>query len=210
MQLAVFASGSGSNLESIFRAIDAGRLPARVVLVVSNKAGAYALERARARNVPTAVIDPAAYSEEEYLAIVREALRIHEVTFIALAGYLRKIPSALVAQFRGRMLNIHPALLPAFGGPGMYGQHIHRAVLDYGVKWTGVTVHLVDESYDTGPVVLQEPVPVHPDDTLEQLSARVLEAEHRLFPEALALFARELVRVDGRHVHLALPPDPTF
>ncbi len=202
MQLAVFASGSGSNLEAIFDAIDAGRLPATVALVVSNKAEAFALERARSRGVHTAVMDPTGRDEPEYLGEMRRLLEAHGVDFIALAGYLKKIPAGLVAAYRGRMLNIHPSLLPAFGGPGMFGQRIHRAAIEYGVRWSGATVHLVDESYDTGPVVLQEPVPVLPADTPEQLGARVLAVEHRLFSAALALFAAGRVRVEGRRVFI--------
>nr|WP_243665078.1 phosphoribosylglycinamide formyltransferase [Rhodothermus marinus] len=118
-----------------------------------------------------------------------EVLRAHDVELVALAGYLKKIPDNVVAAYRNRILNIHPSLLPAFGGPGMYGRRVHEAVLNYGVRWTGATVHLVDEEYDHGPIVLQEPVPVLPDDTPETLAARVLEVEHRLYPEALRLFA---------------------
>ncbi|MDZ4698720.1 MAG: phosphoribosylglycinamide formyltransferase [Rhodothermales bacterium] len=208
MQLAVFASGSGSNLEAIFNAIDAGRLPATVALVLSNKAGVFALERARLRDVPTIVLDPTGRDEAAYLADLLGVLNTHGVDFIALAGYLKKIPAGLVAAFHGRMLNIHPALLPAFGGPGMFGQRIHRAAIEYGVRWTGATVHLVDEAYDTGPVVLQEPVPVKPDDTPEVLAARVLALEHRLFPEALALFAAGRVRLEGRRVFIDEAPRP--
>ncbi len=203
MQLAVFASGTGSNLEAIIVAIDSGRLPATLALVLSNRPDAYALQRARERGIPTAVLDPAAHDgEAAYVAALEDTLAVHGVDFIALAGYLKKIPSDVVRAFRGRMLNIHPSLLPAFGGPGMYGQRIHRAAIEYGVRWTGVTVHLVDESYDTGPVVLQEPVEVHPHDTPERLAARVLEVEHRLYPDALVLFAENRVRIDGRHVRL--------
>lgn len=208
MQLAVFASGSGSNLEAIFNAIDSGRLPATVVLVLSNKAEAFALERARSRGVPTTVLDPTGRDEATYLADIQGVLGAHGVDFIALAGYLKKIPAGLVAAYRGRMLNIHPSLLPAFGGPGMFGQRIHRAAIEYGVRWSGATVHLVDESYDTGPVVLQEPVPVFPEDTPEQLGARVLTLEHRLFPEALALFAAGRVRVEGRRGFIDEDPRP--
>jgi phosphoribosylglycinamide formyltransferase-1 len=212
MHLAVFASGSGSNLEAILHAIEAGRLPASVALVVSNRADAFALERARTRGISAATLDPTAFADEvTYLDALREILASHRVEFIALAGYMKKIPAPLVVEYRGRMLNVHPALLPAFGGPGMYGQRIHRAVIAYGVRWTGVTVHLVDESYDTGPVVLQEPVAVLPDDTPESLAARVLQVEHRLYPEALALFATDRIRVEGRRVFITagpMPPSP--
>ena len=140
---------------------------------------------------------------EHYTEALLDLLDRHGIDFIALAGYMKKIPSTVVERFRGRMLNMHPALLPAFGGQGMYGRRVHEAVLAYGVRWTGATVHLVDEDYDTGPIVLQEPVPVRPDDTAATLAARVLEAEHRLYPEALRLFAEGRIRVEGRRVVIA-------
>src|SRR5690606_37912291 len=111
-------------------------------------------------------------------------------------------PAEIVRKFHGRILNIHPALLPAFGGKGIYGRHVHQAVLDYGAKWTGVTVHLVDEEYDRGPIVLQEPVPVYQDDTPEILAARVLVNEHRLYPEAVRLYAENRVRIAWRRVYI--------
>ncbi len=203
MKLAVFASGSGSNFQSILDARDAGRLPVDIVLCLSDNPGAGALERARLQAVPTVVLSPKAFdTEADYFPALLDVLRKHEVDFIALAGYMKHIPAEVVRAYRGRLLNIHPALLPAFGGKGMYGIRVHRAVLEYGCRWTGATVHLVDESYDTGPVVLQEPVPVEPGDTPERLAARVLVTEHRLYPEALRLFALGRVRVEGRRVSI--------
>lgn len=209
LRLAVFASGGGSNFKAILDAVANETLPATVVLLVSNKPGAGALAHARSYGVPTAVLDPSAFtSDEAYTEALQDALDAHCVTFIALAGYLRRIPSAVVRAYRGRMLNIHPALLPAFGGQGMYGRRVHEAVLASGVRWTGVTVHLVDEDYDTGPIVLQQPVPVQPGDTPDTLAARVLVEEHRLYPEALRLFAEDRVTVEGRRVHLHDPSSP--
>ncbi len=203
MRLAVFASGGGSNFQAILDAIDAGKLPAEAALLVADRSDAGALVRAEGHGVPTAVLDPKAYdSPAVYTEALLDALRREEVTFIVLAGYLKKIPAEVVAAFRGRMLNVHPSLLPAFGGKGMYGMRVHRAVLDYGARWTGVTVHLVDEAYDTGPVVLQKPVPVRPGDTPEKLAARVLDVEHQLYPEALRLFAEGRVRAEGRRVRI--------
>jgi len=199
LRLAVFASGGGTNFQAILDAIEQGALSAEVALCVSNRPDAGALDRARRRDLPTVVLDPSAPAHE---ATLLDTLDTHAVNFIVLAGYLRKIPSGVVDRFRHRMTNIHPALLPAFGGEGMYGMHVHRAVLDYGARWSGATVHLVDESYDTGPIVLQEPVPVYPDDTPDALAARVLEVEHRLYPEALRLFAEGRVRCEGRTVHI--------
>lgn len=203
MRLAVFASGTGSNFSAILDAVDDGRLDAEPALLVSDSPTAGALGRAEARRLATAVLAPADYvRQDDFAGALLDTLASHDVDFIALAGYLKKIPDAVVEAFRHRMLNVHPSLLPAFGGSGMYGRYVHRAVLDYGARWTGATVHLVDETYDTGPIVLQEPVEVLPDDTPEALAARVLRVEHRLFPEALALFAAGRVHVDGRRVRI--------
>lgn len=204
MRLAVFASGSGSNVQSMLDAIDRGDLPATPVLCVSDRPDAGALNRATRHDVPTAVLPPGDYaSPNDFGTALLDALAAHNANFVALAGYLRKIPPNVVSAFDGRMLNIHPALLPAFGGPGMYGMHVHRAVIDYGVHWTGATVHLVNDAYDQGPIVLQEPVPVYADDTPEDVAARVLQVEHRIYPTALRLFATDRVRIEGRRVWVA-------
>jgi phosphoribosylglycinamide formyltransferase-1 len=149
------------------------------------------------------VVRPGAYDDAEAFGdALLDVLRAHDVTFVALAGYMVKIPSSVVEAYRGRMTNVHPALLPAFGGQGMYGMNVHEAVIEYGVHWSGVTVHLVDEEYDHGPVVLQEPVPVYADDTPDRLAERVKAVEHRLYPYALRLFAEGRVALDGRTVRL--------
>lgn len=203
MRLAVFASGGGSNFQSILDAIDSGTLPATVVLCVSNTPKAGALVRAERHDVATAILDPRSFdTEDAYTPALTKVLEDHAVNFIALAGYLRKIPASVVNAYRGRMLNIHPALLPSFGGHGLYGRRVHEAVLAYGARWSGATIHLVDEEYDTGPIVLQEPVPVLPDDTPETLAARVLRVEHRLYPQALRLFAEGRITLEGRIVHV--------
>lgn len=198
-RIAVFASGGGSNFQSIIDAAEDGWIPADVALCVSDRASAGALERASVAGIPSAVIEPGD-DAERFADALLDLLRDHDISFVALAGYLRKIPPRVVEAFRGRMVNIHPSLLPAFGGHGMYGMHVHQAVVDYGVRWTGVTVHLVDEAYDHGPVVLQEPVPVFAGDRPEDVAARVLNVEHRLYPTALRLFASGRVHVDGRTV----------
>jgi phosphoribosylglycinamide formyltransferase-1 len=203
LRLAIFASGSGSNMQAIADAIDTGKLNATIGAVVSNKAEAGVLDRARRLGIPTLVMDPKSYpNESSYTKDLVDGLEKRDVNFVALAGYLRKVPSEVVARFKGRMLNIHPALLPSFGGKGYYGRRVHAAVLEMGLQWTGVTVHLVDEEYDTGPIVLQKPVPVERDDTPESLAARVLITEHELYPAALKLFAEDLITVDGRKVKL--------
>ena len=201
MRLAVFASGSGTNVQAILNAIDAGTLPAEVVCCVSNTSDAGALKRAEAHDVPTEVIVPTSFdAPASFGHALLECLDAHDTTFVALAGYMQKIPPNVVDAYRGAMTNIHPALLPAFGGQGMYGMNVHQAVLDYGVHWSGATVHLVDEEYDHGPVVLQEPVPVYADDTPETLADRVRDVEHRIYPEALRLFAQDRVCRDGRTI----------
>lgn len=201
MRLAVFASGGGTNFQSILDAVQQGELPAHPVCCVSNTPEAGALERAQRHDVPAEVIPPGEYdSPSSFGAALLGLLDKHDASFIALAGYMIKIPANVVEAYRGRMTNVHPALLPAFGGKGMYGMRVHEAVVEYGVHWTGATVHLVDEEYDHGPVVLQEPVPVYADDTPEDVAERVKSVEHRLYPEALRLFAEDRVRMDGRTI----------
>jgi len=209
MRLAVFASGEGTTFQAILDAIDTGDLPAEVVCCVSNTTEAGALERAERDDVPTEVIPPSSFdAPAPFGETLLDALETHGATFVALAGYMQKIPPNVVDEYRGRMTNIHPALLPAFGGKGMYGMHVHRAVIDYGVHWSGATVHLVDKEYDHGPIVLQEPVPVYADDTPDELADRVQDVEHRLYPEALRLFAGDRVRRDGRTVWIDDPDRP--
>jgi formyltetrahydrofolate-dependent phosphoribosylglycinamide formyltransferase len=188
----VFASGGGSNLQAILDHLDdlGAAAPAEVALVVSDREDAKALERARSRGCE-AVHLPASRSAD-----LRALLDAHRIALIALAGYLRLVPADVVAAFRGRMLNIHPSLLPAFGGKGMYGDRVHRAVLESGVRVSGATVHFIDERFDEGAVIVQWPVPVRTDDTPATLGARVLAVEHRIFPWAVAAVARGAVTLD--------------
>ncbi len=175
-RIAVAVSGRGSNLEALLRGL-APDGPASVVLVLSNRADAGALARAASHGVPAEVLrDPA--DAAEWIG----RLDRHDVHLLVLAGYLKLVPPAVVARYRGRIVNVHPALLPAFGGPGMYGRRVHEAVLASGATESGATVHLVDEVYDRGAVLAQARVPVLAGDTPDSLAARVLEAEHRLLP----------------------------
>ncbi len=184
--LGILASHGGSNLQVILDACALQKLPARVGLVISNNRSALALERARQAGVPTAVINATTHPDEvDRDAAIRDALLVRGVTRVALAGYMKKLGPATLAAYRGRIVNIHPALLPRYGGKGMYGRQVHAAVLAAGERETGVTVHLVDEHYDHGPILAQERVPVHPGDTVESLAARVLAVEHRLYVDTL-------------------------
>ncbi len=200
LNLAVFASGRGSNFQAILDALASGKLRAKIAVLISDRSEAGALHIAQQANITTEVL--ACREEEKYEQTLRLVLHHREVNFIVLAGYLRKIPASIIRAFRGRIINIHPALLPSFGGKGMYGARVHQAVLDYGCKVSGATVHFVEEEYDTGAPILQRCVPVRDDDTAATLAARVLEVEHQLLPEALQLFAEDRVRVEGRRVRI--------
>jgi formyltetrahydrofolate-dependent phosphoribosylglycinamide formyltransferase len=183
-RLAVLASGRGSNLQAIIDHFDGlGRL-ARVVLVASNRADAPALSRAAKASIPAATFD-AADDGTQLLSLLRE----HRIDLVVLAGYLKRIPSRVIEAFAGRILNVHPALLPDFGGEGMYGARVHEAVLAAKAGQTGVTVHLVDNDYDRGPIVARWIVPVLPDDDPSSLAARVLEVEHVVYPRAVEMVA---------------------
>ena len=181
--IAVLASGRGSNLKALMDALGAGA-PGRVALVVSDRPNAAALDRAREAGIPA--LHVAADDADGLLA----ALSGNGIGLVVLAGYLKRVPDTVTAAYRGRILNVHPALLPAFGGPGMYGARVHEAVLASGARVSGATVHVVDEQYDRGPIVAQWPVPVRPGDTPDSLAARVLAIEHRLLPAATIAFCR--------------------
>lgn len=196
LRLGVLASGRGSNLQAIIDASARPGFPARVAVVVSDKDQARALERARAHGVPGVWLNPKDFGDRAaYDAGLGRVLDEHRVGLVCLAGFMRVLTPEFVHAYAGRILNIHPALLPAF--PGLHAQ---RQALAYGVRIAGATVHFVDEGVDTGPIVLQSSVPVHPDDTEETLSARILVEEHRLYPEAIRLFAEGRLVISGRKV----------
>ena len=201
LRLAVLASGGGSNLQALinrFNRTDYPDSPLRVALVISDRADAGALQRARAAGIEAVHIEmsgrPADLVTRELLAALESA----DIDLIALAGFLRLVPAAIVRRFPNRIVNIHPALLPQFGGKGMYGANVHRAVLDSGAKVSGPTVHYVNEQYDEGDIIEQREVAVLPDDTPETLAARVLETEHQLYPDVLEQLAR---RMAGEELH---------
>jgi len=204
LRVAVVVSGRGSNLAALLRALGAGA-PARVVLVISDRAEAGGLALARRQGVPTHVFQDSADSAE-WLRVLEEA----GVELVVLAGYLKRVPEAMVDAWRGRVINIHPALLPLHGGPGMYGRRVHQAVLASGDAVSGATVHLVTEEYDRGPVLGQARVPVLPGDTPDSLAGRVLEVEHRLLPAAVLAAARagRPVPFTLEEMSSSLLPDP--
>jgi phosphoribosylglycinamide formyltransferase-1 len=170
----VLASGGGTNLQALIDALGP-TAPARIVRVISNHADAGALDRARQAGIPTNTIGNPLDADELLAALT-------DIDLVVLAGFLKLIPATVVARFRHRLINIHPALLPAFGGPGMYGRRVHEAVLASAASESGATVHYVDEQYDRGPIIAQRRVPVHPDDTADSLAERVLAVEHALLP----------------------------
>jgi len=187
MTLGFFASHGGSNMQAILDGIKAGRLDARAALLITNNRKCQALERAEREGLAHEVLNGVTHPDPEDLdAAMLAALREHGVDLIVLAGYMKKIGPRVLAAYEGRIVNIHPALLPRFGGQGMFGHHVHRAVLEAGEGVTGATVHLVDANYDEGRILAQAEVPVLPDDTVETLAARVLVAEHQLFVDTLA------------------------
>lgn len=198
LNIAVFASGKGSNFKAILDAIDNGRIPnARIVIVISDNSDAGALAIGRGYGIPSLHISRKNFeSDNLYTAAIQKALSHHGANFIVLAGYMKKIDPSIVRAYRHRILNIHPALLPSFGGKGMYGIHVHEAVLAAKQKQSGATVHLVDEEYDRGPIVLQKRVNITDNDTPESLATKVLEIEYQLYPEAIRLFAEGSIRID--------------
>lgn len=196
LKLGVLASGRGSNLQAIIDNIEAGNLDSEVAVVITDKQDAYALERARKHHIPGLYINPKKYAAKpEYEKAVVEALKENRVELVVLAGYMRLVGNVLLENFPNRIMNIHPALLPAF--PGAHGQ---RDALNYGVRYSGCTVHFVDEGMDSGPIILQTVVPVMQEDDEDTLSARILKEEHKIYSQAIRLFAEGRLKVEGRKV----------
>ncbi|HWP60498.1 MAG TPA: phosphoribosylglycinamide formyltransferase [Candidatus Acidoferrales bacterium] len=194
--LGVLISGSGTNLQAIIDAIAAGRLDAEIRVVISNRRDAYGLERARRHGIPSEVIDHRGYdSREAYDRVLLDRLEARGVELVILAGFMRILSPAFVNAFSNRIMNIHPALLPAF--PGL---HVQRKALEHGVRFSGCTVHFVSAECDEGPIIIQAVVPVFPDDTEETLSARILKQEHRIYPRAIQLYSEGRLRIEGRRV----------
>ena len=208
IRIAILVSGQGrgSNMAAIIDACQRGEIDGKVVLVIGTRDEAPALQRATEKGVSTEVVSPSKLGEEEYARRLLQTLGDAQVDLVCLAGFMRLLPPPVVHAYAGRVMNIHPALLPLFGGKGMYGEHVHRAVLESGMKVSGCTVHFVDESYDTGPIILQRCVPVEEEDTWETLAARVLAQEHQAYVQAVQLFAQGRLRIEGKRVRILPPP----
>lgn len=190
LRIAVLASHGGSNLQALIDGCASGQIDGRIALVVSNNRKAYALERARNHHIDTLVISETGFaSTDAYAQELLRQLQMCRTRLICLAGYMKMIPQQVIAAYRNKIINIHPALLPKYGGPGMYGIHVHEAVLAAGEAETGVTIHVVDEVYDNGRILAQRRVQVFPGDTPQILQERVLAVEHELYPETVARIA---------------------
>jgi phosphoribosylglycinamide formyltransferase-1 len=196
LPIGVLISGSGTNLQAIIDAIEAGKLDAKIEVVVSNKANAFGIERARRHGIPTEVLDHRSFSSREaYDEAVVAILRQRRVALVVLAGFMRLLSPGFIRAFASRIMNIHPALLPAF--PGL---NVQQRAVEHGVRFSGCTVHFVNEECDEGPIIIQAVVPVLPDDTGETLAARILEQEHRIYPRAIQLYAAGRLQIVGRRV----------
>jgi len=205
LRVAVLISGSGTTLQNLIDRSRRGELPAEIVQVVASKPGILGLERARAAGVPAEVVErKACVSVEEFSERIFAPCRQARAELVCMAGFLNLV--RIPPDFAGRVMNVHPALIPAFCGKGWYGHRVHEAVLESGVKLTGCTVHFADDQYDHGPIILQRAVPVLDDDTPETLAARVQSTEREAYPEAITLFAEGRLRIEGRRVRILPAP----
>jgi phosphoribosylglycinamide formyltransferase-1 len=196
VKIAVLVSGNGSNLQAIIDSIEKGHIKnAAINVVISNKANAYALERAKNYGINTVFLDPCEYDKDGYDRTILKILNQYNTDLLLLAGYFRLLGNEIIELYRNRVMNIHPSLLPAFKG-----LHAQKQAFEYGVKVAGCTVHFVDEGLDSGPIILQRCVPVLPGDTEETLTARILEQEHIIYPEAVRLFTEGKLKIEGRNV----------
>ena len=201
LKIVVLLSGSGTTLQNLIDLIDQGRLDAHIVGVIASRAGAYGLERARKHGIPAATVLRKDFADTPtFSAAVWAQIREYDPQLVVMAGFMSLLD--VPEDFENRIINVHPALIPAFCGKGMYGHHVHEAVLAYGAKITGVTVHFANAHYDEGPIILQAAVPVLEDDTPDSLADRVQAKEREVYPQAIQLIAEGRVTVDGRRVHI--------
>jgi phosphoribosylglycinamide formyltransferase-1 len=197
----VSGKGRGTNFGAILDATRDGRIDGEMAVLIATRAESGAVQRARDAGVAVEIVGPKSFDDDEhYYSALMKALAKYNPDLVCLAGYMRKVPAEMVARYRNRMMNIHCALVPMFCGPGMYGHRVHEAAIEYGVKFSGCTVHFVDENYDTGPVILQRAVPVYDDDTADTLADRVLAEEHIAYAKAVQLYAQGRLRIEGRKV----------
>ena len=194
VNIGVLISGGGTNLQAVIDGCENKTINGKVKVVISNKAEAYGLERAKKHNIK-------AICEKDEDKII-EILKENEIELVILAGYLKIVSPKLVNEYRNRIINIHPSLIPAFCGKGYYGEKVHQGVIDYGVKVTGATVHFVDDGADTGPIIMQKTVKVKQDDDAKKLAARVLEVEHEILTKSISMFCEKKLNVQGRRVYI--------
>ena len=204
MAVLVSAKGRGTNMQALIEGCKSAKINGEVAVVIGTKEGSPALENAASEGVATLAISPKSFQAvSDYDAAVLQALQEHNVDLVCLAGYMRLLGVDIIRSYRHRVMNIHPALVPMFAGKGMYGHHVHEAVIERGVKVTGVTVHFVDEEYDHGPIIVQTPVLVEEDDDPDSLAARVLKQEHASYVRAVSLFADGKLKVENRKVKIS-------
>ena len=197
VRIAVLASGGGTNLQTLIDAVEKGDINGEITAVISDNENAYALERARKHGIKAIYINRKQLAEK----LIIELQKL-DIELVVLAGFFSILDRELVKAYEGRIINIHPSLIPSFCGKGFYGERVHKAALEYGVKVSGATVHFVDEGTDSGPIIFQEAVPVYFEDTSETLAARVLQVEHSLLPAAVGLFCEGRLRIEGRKVKI--------
>lgn len=203
VKIGVLISGSGSNLQSLIDNIENGNIDGKITVVISNKKDAYGLERARQSNIPAVYVRHRDYgSFDEFNSAIIEELKKHGVELVVLAGYLKILSSEFIEEYRNRIINIHPSLIPSFCGKGYYGIKVHEEAVKYGVKLSGATVHFVDEGADTGPIIIQEAVEVDCGDTADSLQQRVLKVEHRILPLAVKYYCQGKIQIIGRKVKI--------
>ena len=203
VKIGVLISGGGTNLQSIMDGIDQGKISGKIELIISNNKDAFGLERGKNAGIESIYINPREYeSEELFNKSLLHEFQKRDIQLIVLAGYLKKLSKEIISAYTGRIINIHPSLIPSFCGKGFYGKRVHEEVLKYGVKITGATVHFVDENMDTGPIILQKAVNVDEDDTVDSIQKKVLSVEHHILSEAVRLFCEHRLYVDGRLVRI--------
>lgn len=201
LKIGVLISGGGTNLQALIDNVQGGKINGEIELIISNRENAYGLTRGKLAKITSLYINPKDYpSMEDYNKRLIEEFKNKDIDLIVLAGYLKVLSKEFIEAFRDRIINIHPSLIPSFCGKGYYGVRVHEEVLKYGVKYTGATVHFVDEGTDTGPIILQEVVKVDKDETVESLQQKVLKVEHKLLIEAVKLFCENRIIIKDRHV----------